>query len=230
MKKSVWFILLIGIGLVVALLLIFSQHKVPPKQTVMELVNQKTNVPPIKQILVNKPASQLTAKERATLQELFNERFKPAIDRWANAYKGRIPFDVSQINLKNFYAVSAGNYTFMIGSTTFVIYNGVNGAKVFYMMTKQGAKDLNSIPSDGKPRDLTVPVTREQVLKMAEADTETHYELKDVVIKPTATFCNIDGGANVEVGIKYENGGMLVRPNNLFFVLDSNGMLVTYQH
>ena len=97
-------------------------------------------------------------------------------------------------------------------------------------MTKQAAKDLNSIPADGQPRNLTVPVTREQVLTMAEADTGLNYELKDIVIKPTATFCNIDGGADVEVGIKYENGMDLVRVDNLSFVIDSNGTLISYQH
>jgi len=124
-----------------------------------ELIRKgQTNAVSFKQIRTNKPASQLAPAERKTLEELFTERFKPAIDRWANAYKGHIPFDVSEINLNNFYAVSAGCYTFMIGSTTLVIYNSRDKAKVFYLMTKQGAHDLNSIPADGKSRDLSLPL------------------------------------------------------------------------
>lgn len=230
MKKSVWIILLAGVGLVGFLLLKYSNHRQTAGPTIAEIIKAETNAPPINQILVNKPASQLTPAERKTLEELFNERFKPAINKWANAYKGRIPFDVSEINLTNFYAVSAGCYTFMIGSTTFVIYNSRDKAKVFYLMTKQGAHDLNSIPKDGKPRDLSVPVTREQVLKMAEADTGLHYELKDVVINPTGAFCTIDGGADIEVGIKHENGMEIAAINNLSFVIGKDGKLITYQH
>jgi hypothetical protein len=58
---------------------------------------------------------------------------------------------------------------------------------------------------------------------MAEADTGLHYELKDIVIRPTGAYCIIDGGADVDVGIKYENGGMLVQPDNLSFTLGKDG-------
>ena len=185
---------------------------------------------PANQIVGNKPASALSPKEKEILKQLFAERFKSAIDRWANAYKGHIPFDVSEINLNNFYAVSAGCYTFMIGSTTFVIYNSKDKAKVFYLMTKQGAHDFNSIPTDGKPRDLSVPITKEEVLPMAEADTGLHYELKDIVIRPTGAYCVIDGGADVEVGIKHENGMEIAAIDNLSFTLGKDGKFITYQH
>ena len=222
---------MVGIVAVGVLIFTFIHHKEPQKTPLELLLGGKTNyTSPFPQITVNKPASQFTPDEKKLLEQIFNDRFKPAIDKWANAYKGHLPFDASIITLDKFYSVSAGLYTFMIGDTTFTIFNGRKGTKVFYMMTRQAAKDLNSIPTDGKPRNLTVPITREEVLKMAEADTGLHYELKDIVIRPTAKFSNIDGGADVEVGIKYENGMELVRADNLSFVMDSNGMIVSYQH
>jgi hypothetical protein len=229
MKKSVWPILLVGLGLIAFLSVKMFHRKETIKPMVENLLND-TNAVQFKQIRTNKPASRLTPAERKTLEELFAERFKPAIDKWANAYKGHIPFDVSEINLSNFYAVSAGCYTFMIGSTTFVIYNSKDKAKVFYLMTKQGAHDFNSIPTDGKPRDLSVPITKEEVLPMAEADTGLHYELKDIVIRPTGAYCVIDGGADVEVGIKHENGMEIAAIDNLSFTLGKDGKFITYQH
>jgi hypothetical protein len=232
-KKLNWlagFVAVALIGLTLFAIKKYKEIRKTPNQQFIESDAYALSPPQFKQITENKPASRLTDVERQTLRELFAERFKPVIDRWANAYSNRIPFDVSEITLDKFHSTSNGNYTFMIGDTTFVIFNGINGAKVFYMMTRQGAKNLNSVPDDGQPRSLTVPITKDEALKMAEADTGLHYELKDIVIKPTATFCNIDGGAMVEVGIKYKNGMMLLNPDNLGFVIGKDGKLVTYQH
>jgi hypothetical protein len=214
--------------LVVFWVMISKRHEdKPPAFDKAEWVATPTNSP-LRQI--SKPVAQFTPDEMAALTNLFNERFRPAIDKWASAYAGHIPFDVSKITLDKFYSVNAGNYTFMIGNTTFTIMNNKRGTKVFYMMTKQGAADLNSIPKDGRPHDISVPIKADEVLKMAEADTGLKYELKDIDIKPTAVACSIDGGAFVEVGIKHQNGMEIVAINNLSFVVDSNGMLVTYLH
>jgi hypothetical protein len=230
-KKLIWLFSLVGIVAVGILIFGINRHKEPTKTPLELLTGGNTNhQSPFPEITINKPASQFTAEERKLLEQIYNERFKPAIDKWESAYAGHLPFDASQITLDKFHSANAGLYTFMLGDTTFTIFSSRKGTKVFYLMTKQAAKDLNSIPADGQPRNLTVPVTREQVLTMAEADTGLNYELKDIVIKPTATFCNIDGGADVEVGIKYENGMELVRVDNLSFVIDSNGTLISYQH
>lgn len=224
-------------GVVVVTLLVITfaivWHKKTAKTPMQRYMAGDTNALPtynFKQIRTSKPAAKFTAEEKTILNELFVERFKPAIDRWASAYAGHLPFDANEITLDKFHSTGNGNYTFMLGDTTFTIFNGRKGAKVFYMMTRQAAKDLNSFPTDGKPRNLTVPITREEVLKMAEADTGLHYELKDIVINPTAKFSNIDGGAEVQVGIKYNGGMMLMDPNNLLFVVGPDGKLVTYQH
>jgi len=241
-KKSVFFILLVGLSLVALILMIGFKSKqivkinsrppvtraAPPTTPLSPLPLPTTNLEVA--LLNNRPANKLTPEGKAELKRVFDEILKPAIDKWADAYKGHIPFNIPDVTLEKFYAMSGGCYTFMIGSTTFVVLHNQKYTKVFYLMTKQRAHDLNSIPTDGKPRDLSVPITREEVLPMAEADTGLHYELKDIVIKPTGAYCTIDGGADVEVGIKYENGMELARLDNLSFTIGKDGKFITYQH
>jgi hypothetical protein len=230
--KKIWNWGLLAIGVIVVGVLLFLNIEKTEIQIATlptsPIPNTTNSFKPI--VTTSKPATAFTPDEKAALERAFAGRFKPAIDKWANAYAGHLPFDASQITLEKFHSVNAGFYTFMIGDTTFTVFDNRKGTKVFYLMAKQAAKDLNTIPADGKPRNLTVPIKRDEVLKMAMADTGLNYELKDVVIKPTATFCNIDGGAEVEVGIKYENGMQLILPDNLSFVMDSNGTLISYQH
>jgi hypothetical protein len=176
-------------------------------------------------------ARDLTPEQMSEFEKRFNERIKPAIDKWASAYAGHLPFDPSILTIDKFHSVNQGAFfTFMIGADTFTVFDTVKETKVFYFMAKQASIDLNTIPTTGTQRNLTTPIKADEVLKMATADTGLTYELKDVVIKPTATFCNIDGGAYVEVGIKYKNGLMLVDKNNLSFTMDSTGKIVSYMH
>lgn len=182
----------------------------------------------------NKKASSLTAEEKSSVEKRFNERMQPAIEKWQAAYAGHLPSGVADITFDKLHSIDSGPiggfFTFMLGDTTFTVCDMRGKVKVFYLMTRQAAKDLNSVPTDGKPMNLTVPITREEVLRMAKEDTGLEYELKDVVIQPTAAFCKIDGGASVEVGIKHVNGMELISPDNLSFTMDSNGVIISYQH
>lgn len=215
-------------------LMVFFHSRHTPEDQPQVQTPVATNLEPYKplsQTGMGMRASDFTPEQKADFEKQFKERIKPAIDKWANAYAGHLPFDPSVITADKLHSTLAGGFcTFMIGDTTFTVLDNKKGTKVFYLMERQTALDLNSIPKDGTPRNLTTPVKSGEVLKMATADTGLKYELKDIVIKPTATYCNIDGGADVEVGIKYENGMMLVKPDNLSFVMDSNGKIVSYQH
>ena len=218
------------IGLIVVVLMALYFHKSKQPQIPLPTTSTPDET---KSVLagVNKPISAFTEAEKSELAKRFNERFKPAIEKWCNAYAGHIPFNATDVTLDKFHStLGGGMFTFMVGSATLTISDNRHGTKVFYMMTNEGAKKLNSIPLDGQPRNLTFPVIREEVLKMAEADTGLKYELKDIDIKPTAAACSIDGGAFVEVGMKYENGMQLILPDNLSFVVGADGKLIAYQH
>jgi hypothetical protein len=71
----------------------------------------------------------------------FEKRFKPEIARWCKIYEGRLPFAASDVTLDKFHSKVGGFiYTFMLGSTTFSVYDGPQGTHVFYMMTRGPAR------------------------------------------------------------------------------------------
>ena len=179
----------------------------------------------------SKRASEFLPQERAELEKRFESKMKPALEKWCKAYDGRIPFLPSDVTFDKFHSKLAGGfYTFMIGSTTLTILDSKKGTRVFYMMTREAATALNSIPTSGAPRNLTVPIKRDDILKMVKADTGIDYQPNQVEIKSTATACALDGGAFVEVG-RVMNGDMeILTENSLSFVVSSDGNLVSYQH
>ncbi len=162
----------------------------------------------------------------------FEKRFKPAIAKWCKVYAGRLPFNESDVTPDKFHS-KAGPlvYTFMIGDTTFSIYDGPGGTRVFYMMTRRAAQQLNVMPSGGVMHDISTPVTRPVIVSLLKADSGVDFPADQISIHPTGTFSSMGGGVSVEAGGIVASGAYRIMTlTNLDFVLDGNGQLVSYQH
>jgi len=162
----------------------------------------------------------------------FERRFKPAIAKWCKVYAGRLPFNESDVTPDTFHS-KAGPliYTFMIGDTTFSLYDGPAGTRVFYMMTRQAAQQLNSMPSGGVMHDISTPVNRQLIIGLLKADSGIDFPADQISIHPTGTFSSMGGGVSVEAGGNPGNGSYRIMTlTNLDFVFDGNGQLVSYQH
>ena len=176
-------------------------------------------------------ASEFSSQEKKDLGKKFEAKFKPALESWCKAYAGRTPFLPQDVVFEKFHSKLAGGfYTFMIGDTTLTFLDNKKGTKVFYMMTHEAATALNAVPTDGSPRNLTMPIKRDEVLKMVKADTGIDYQPNQVEIKPTAAACALDGGAFVEVGRLMKGDLEILTDKSLSFVVSSDGKLVSYQH
>jgi len=175
--------------------------------------------------------SQFSDGELADFADRFEKRFKPEIARWCKVYAGRLPFAESDVTVDKFHSKVGGFiYTFMIGTTTFSVYDGPQGTHVFYMMTRDASKDLNSIPSGAVQHNISTPVTRPVITGLLKADSGIDYPADQVSIHPTGTFSSMQGGAMVEAGgITGNNVFRVMTATNLDFVLDGNGQLVSYQ-
>jgi hypothetical protein len=162
----------------------------------------------------------------------FEKRFKPEIARWCKVYAGRLPFNANDVTPDKFHSKVGGFvYTFMIGTTTFCVYDGPQGTRVFYMMVRQAAQELNSIPSGATQHDISTPVTRPVITGLLKEDSGIDYPADQISIHPTGTFSSMQGGVMVEAGgITGNNVFRIMTFTNLDFVLDGNGQLVSYQH
>jgi len=176
-----------------------------------------------------KRTADFTNEERAKLAKDFAERYRPVVEKWFNAYAGRIPFRLEDFTLDKFHS-RLGDYmfTFMIGDVTFTVQDNPKlGLKVSYLMTRQGVRQLNQVPQGGFVPDLSVPTTREEVLRMVKEDTGVEFKPNEVLIKPTAAACALNGGAFVDIlpAGKDPNNAMNY---NISMVFDSAGKLVNY--
>lgn len=162
----------------------------------------------------------------------FEKRFKPEIARWCKVYAGRIPFAASDVTPDKFHSKEAGFiYTFMIGDTTFCVYDGPRGTYVFYMMLKEASRELNSVGNGATQHDISTPATRQVITGLLKADSGIDYPADQVSINPTGKFSAMQGGVMVEAGGIVASGAYRIMTfTNLDFVLDGNGQLVSYQH
>ena len=172
----------------------------------------------------------MTEAEKAQLAKNFTEKYKPTVEKWSKAYEGRMPFQPDDLTLDKFHSRFGDYlYTFMIGDITLTIQDSDRlGLKVFYLMTRAGAKDLNQIPAPGFVPDLTVPITREDVIRMVKADSGAEFKPNEVLIKPTAAACALNGGAFVDIlpaGKDPNNAANL----KLSLVFGADGKLVSYE-
>lgn len=229
MKKTSTLIL--GIALLATLGVYFATKTLRKNEHSAEIVQQNTNSPSIKLSSSSKPVSQFSSEERVELDRLYKLRLSPAIDRWKSAYGDRLPDEISQISLTHFHSTLAGGlYTFVNGDITLTISDTKKGTRVFYMMSKSAALMLNSVGKSDQPPDMSLPVNREEIIRMVKSDTGIEFNSHQVEIKPTAAACAIQGGAFVEVGRQMLGDMELMTGTNVSLVVSSNGKIVSYQH
>ena len=177
-------------------------------------------------------ASEFTQAEKKELATLFKVKFRPAITNWSAAYENHLPFRPDDVTFENFHSRLGKNlYTFMVGDITLTIADSPDGAAhIFYLMTRAGALELNKRPSLGAAPNLSVPVQRQDVIRMVKADTGITFSPNQVVIKPTGAASSLMGGAFVDIGPDAGNGAYRsFTKSNLSMVFGADGNLVNYQ-
>jgi hypothetical protein len=172
----------------------------------------------------------LSAAERIELARNFEQKYKPAVMGWFKAYEDRLPFRPEDLTLDRFTERIGKNasfylYTFVIGDITLTIQDSNGKAKVFYMMSRQGAKELNSLPG-GEPPHVEMPVGRDDVGRMVKADTGAMFKPNEIILRQTGFGTALNGGASVDIGPR--DGNPDIGPSKIHMVFGPDGKLVTY--
>lgn len=174
-------------------------------------------------------ATEFTEEEKSKFTQDFKEKYRPAAERWYNAYEGRVPFKLEDFTVDKFHSrVFQNAYTFMIGETTFTIQDSKQGTSVSYLMTRKAANQINQSPGNGFVPNLTTPVSREDVIRMVKADSGVEFKPNEIIIKPTGAASALNGGAFVDILPSGKD------PNNalnyvISMVFNADGMLVNYE-
>jgi hypothetical protein len=150
-----------------------------------------------------KRANELTEAEKVGLTNLFVTKLKPAAEKWASVYSNRVPFDLADLTMDKFVnrvGRDYYSYSFVIGDITFNIAEQNGTAQVQFLANGSAVMAVASLPTTDVAPDLSMPVTREQVLALAEADSGVQYPSKECKLEPSAESGSLAGGAIVDVG------------------------------
>ena len=174
--------------------------------------------------------SDFSDAERAEFQSNFVARYKPALDKWANAFSGRVPFSPDEITPDKF-AERIGptaryhEYIFVVDGITIGVADKVGtAARVDYLNAPTQTRQLATIPTSGQPPVATVPITRDEIIQMLYADGGVQFKPSDIRITPTGFSGSLNGGAYIGVGGNPDNEASW----DYDIVLGSDGKLAFY--
>lgn len=193
-----------------------------------------TNVSPPSNLLNTVKAADFSEEEKAGFENKFKKDFKPVMEKWLSAYQGHVSFGIGDFTLEKFHSRIGRRiytYTFMIDpDTTLVIRDSTDRepAKVDYLMSRKAAVAINRLPQAGFVPDVTLPVTREEIIRMVKADSGVEFKPNEVIIRPTAAATALNGGAFVNILPTGKD------PNNalnykIIMVVGADGKLVNYE-
>ena len=182
--------------------------------------------------------SEFTEGEKQAFTNLFVTKLKPAAEKWASVYTNRVPFNLTDltpdkvVNRRGWGDSRYDAYMFVIGDITFGIQVFRGDTYVNYLASRRGVGAINTLPKLAGPADLSMPVTREQVLDLVEADSGRRFPPNEVALTPTGQSGSLMGGADVEVGKDANNpefAYVTTKETSFSFTFGRDGRLVYYE-
>jgi len=179
-----------------------------------------------------------TAEERQAFTNMFATKLKPAAEKWASVYTNRVPFNLADLTPDKIVdRFGWGDsrydaYMFVMGDITFGVQVFHGDTYVNYLASRQGVKAMSTMPKLAGPADLSMPVTREQVLDLVEADSGKQFPPNEVVLRPTGQSGSLMGGVNAEVGKDASNPGfahVTTKETSFSLTFGPDGKLVYYE-
>ncbi|HEV2694771.1 MAG TPA: hypothetical protein VG347_17885 [Verrucomicrobiae bacterium] len=213
-------LVLIAAGLVAAGLIFFVWTKHPTKKTQtakasllqvsVEAVatNAPTNAPTIVQQhpKIKTRFSEFTSDERSEFETNFKQRYKPALNKWCEAYDGHLPFSPDSVSTDNFVERVGKNssvyseYVFVVDGVTLGIQDSKGVARVDYLNDPRQTQKMAALPKTGEAPIIAMPVNKDQLVKMLVSDGGEQFRANDVRLIPSAFSGALNGGALVHVG------------------------------
>jgi hypothetical protein len=143
-----------------------------------------------------------TDDELRELSKKFALEMKPALEKWCNAYRGRIPFAPHMLAFENFqerigHDPSFYLYTFILEGAT-ITFRDSNGRVVVNYFRAPVADQLTARPTGGPPT-VQPPVSRDEVIRMAKQDSGVDFRPGEILLRPSGVASALNGGVFVDV-------------------------------
>ncbi|MGA2246654.1 MAG: hypothetical protein ABSH48_16805 [Verrucomicrobiota bacterium] len=152
-----------------------------------------------------------TDAEKAEFQSNFVARYKPAFNKWCDAFPGRVPISPDEVTPDKFVerigpTARYHDYIFVVNGITLGIEDKAGvGARVDYLNAPSQTRQLAMMPTGGQAPISTSPITRDEVIQMLNADGGEQYKPQDIRITPTGYSGALNGGAYISVGGNPDN-------------------------
>ena len=207
----------------VASLLLISFFKPPAREnkpvvetTTNAVVAMTTNVPEYSRTNAPKPPgiktrfSDFTSEEQSAFTADFEKRYKPALQKWCDAFSGRVPLSPAAVTSANFAERIGRNaayheYVFVVDGITLGIEDRNGIARLDYLNNPHQTQKLTANPDGSQAPLTTSPVTREELQKMLAVEGGRQYSASDVRITSSGFSGRLNGGVFVRVGGDPEN-------------------------
>lgn len=174
-------------------------------------------------------ANDFTDAEKIEFTNLFVTRLEPAAEKWTLAYTNRVPFGLADLTPNKVLRrmrrgdSTCDSYTFVIGDIVLGIQTVNGDTYVNYLASSQGLATVNTQPQPAGAPDGSMPVTREQVMQMVQADCGQHFAPDELTLKPTGESGPLTGGADAEINPVYRP--FTPRNSNFSIVFTKDGTL-----
>jgi hypothetical protein len=177
-----------------------------------------------------------SGEEKEQLTNVFEMKLKPAAEKWFSVYSNRVPFNLAGLTMDKFVRRIGKDsnyraYTFVVGDTTFGIQEFHGSTYVNYLASRRGVVAMNNVPKLSGPADLSMPISRDEVIELIQADSGVRFPPNEVTLTPTGESGSLMGGANVQVGkeVNDPNGRKFTTTSMDFsIVFGSDGKLAYY--
>lgn len=158
-----------------------------------------------------KRASNFSQSERDKFLLDFEQRYRPAISNWCDAFAGHLPFRFDEVTPEKLVERfskddSFAEHVFVINGITLGIRDSRGTAVVDYLNNPEQTKKLAVLPKNAGPPIVEMPLSREDVIKIIEADSGKTYQPYEVRMKPSGFSGSLNGGAFVQIGGDPANG------------------------
>lgn len=148
--------------------------------------------------------NEFSDKEKTDFAENFKTKYRPAIVKWSEAYRGHVPISPGDITIDKL-AERVGNdiyseYIFVVDGVTLGVRDSKAEVTVDYLNVRRETQKLNTLANGSEVPKVTSPVNQQEILRMVRDDIGAQIAAKDVRTISSGVSSGLNGGAVVEVG------------------------------